>query len=431
MRKFVFLFSFIFLFVQSVQNASAFAPLVGVAGATLRGGGVVLTKGATGAKILKGVNTVFQAGVITWCLKNQKKCLDLGGDVAEDIINAGDDDKTSCIVRFGGDKLTMSAFISSVSKTEDRGSYTIKYYSISSTTSELKRYQGYALDQASGNDWSFINGQYPLGFTTTDKVSGDTSDGQDTYYVSVWYKCGASDNDKSEDLFDAIKDKVSDDEAKEIINNYYNETENTFNIEKYCATSNACLDIDNDFSKELNTKDYDYTKISKENCELENDKIVSCEKAKKTKLDDDDDSDNINRDDKKDKDDDSNDINNSDNTNKKDDDSDNQKIKCNSSEFHKKVCDFIDWYQDDDLNADDDTKVKVKDLSDDLKIDDDRIKFGYSCPVPDSFSFSLFSKTFTYSISYNGLCDSFLKLRPFIIALSYIIGGMIVLGRKI
>lgn len=430
MRQFVFAFSFVFLFVQSMQPAYAVLPLLNVAGATFRAGGALLK----GSKFVKGTNYAFVGATMAWCYKNKKKCLDLGGDIAEDVINNHEND---CIVHFGNydSHLSLNSYISSILSKNRQDAYGEYKYSLhSNTISTLQSYEKAMIDRYS--DKNFDNWIIATNAEYLVKKKYSHSDDYSTSLLStsVFVKCSNSNDDADEisnELFEKIKDKISDDDAKDIINNYYNETENTFNIEQYCATSNSCLDIDNDFSKELNTKDYDYTKISKENCEVENDKIVSCEKAKKTKSDDDDDSDNTNQDDKKDKDDDSNNTNNSHNTDKKDDDSDNQKIKCNSSEFHKKVCDFIDWYQDDDLNTDDDTKVKVKDLSDDLSIDDDRIKFGRSCPTGPVVSISFKMVNINYQISYEGLCQAFEKMRPFVIGIGGLVSVMIIGGRRV
>lgn len=431
MRQFVFALSFVFLFVQSMQPAYALAPL-GVLGATFRAGGAFLK----GSKFVKGTNYAFAGATMAWCAKNKKKCLDLGEDIAEKAIeheeSKSDDDQddgSGCIVRFGDDKKTLSALIADNTYEEETDTV-IKSYS--PDVSRLETTAKNAISRASKNNtsWTFVHGYFDIIITTKNKKTGDSRTAKSTRYAKVNYKCGGE--KLKDDLMKKVQDKISDDDAQDIINNYYkNEVENTFNIEQYCATSNSCLDIDNDFSKELNTKDYDYTKVSKENCEVENDKIVSCEKAKKTKSDNDDDSDNTNQDDKKDKDDDSDDTNNSHNTDKKDDDSDNQEIKCNSSEFHKKVCDFIDWYQDDDLDNDDDTKVKVKDLSDDLSIDDDRIKFGRSCPSGPVVSISFKMVNINYQISYEGLCQAFEKMRPFVIGIGGLVSVMIIGGRRV
>lgn len=432
-----------------MQPAYALFPFVGFAGATLRGGGVVLTKTSAGSKLISGAGFLIKGGLLAWCVKNSKKCLDMGEDVAEDVIDnhnrKNDDDsdndepKNRCKIRFGSSAESAQSLSDLIAEVN---SYT-KYYGnpgytfevTSESIAEYKKREQNLLKKYNAlnreiNGMLDSHGTMRYKFTHVENQTSSYSE----FYAGAYVFCSkSSDDDLADELLERLKDKLSDDDAKDIVNNYYNKTENNFDIEQYCATSNACVDIDNEFAEKLTTKDYDYTKVNKQNCEVKNNKIVSCDNAKKHKSDDDDDSDNTNQDDKKDdkKDDDSDNNDNSDSTNKKDDNSDNQKIKCNSSEFHKKICDFIDWYQDDDLNADDDTKVKVKDLSDDLEIDENRIKFGYSCPSPDSFSFSLFAKTFTYSISYQSMCDSFLKLRPFVIGFSYIVGGMIVLGRKI
>lgn len=160
-----------------------------------------------------------------------------------------------------------------------------------------------------------------------------------------------------------------------------------------------------------NKSKYDIDKINKANCEVENNKIKSCKNAKKDK----DEQETEQTDEQQ--------------TEGQGDKGDQDPIECDASAFHKKVCDFIDWYQD-DTDLDDDTKVKVTDLSDELQLDKNRIAFAKQCPPDKTFKMAYAGVEVNPSISYRWLCDAFIMMKPFIIGLSGISAVLIITGGR-
>lgn len=206
-----------------------------------------------------------------------------------------------------------------------------------------------------------------------------------------------------------IVNNMSDDDVTYIINNYGDEID----VEKYCS-ENACDELSNEFGNEVNNnKDkYDIDKINKQNCVVQNGKIVSCENAKTEKDED------------KDKDDKEQEKEEEGNEQKGD------KIDCDASEFHKKVCDFIDWYQDDFEHDNTDTTADVDDKSDDLPKHKDYIKFNAQCP-PDKIINLSFRVNKSLNWTYQDLCHAMIELKPFIIGFSMITGVFIISGRRV
>lgn len=214
-----------------------------------------------------------------------------------------------------------------------------------------------------------------------------------------------------------IVNNISDDDVTYIINNYGDDIE----IQKYCS-ENACDELSNEFGQEVqnNQDKYDIDKINKANCVVKNGKIVSCDNAKIDKDDEDDDSTQ--------EDDTDNSDNSSDNDGTKEDD---KKINCEASEFHKKVCDFIDWYQDDFDHDNTDTSAEVDDKTDDLPKHKDYIKFNAQCP-PDkiiNLSFAGVNKSLTWT--YKDFCHAMIELKPFVVGFSMITGAFIIAGRRV
>lgn len=164
-------------------------------------------------------------------------------------------------------------------------------------------------------------------------------------------------------------------------------------------------------------KDYDIDDINDKNCD-KNDKgeYDKCG-ADREKNDKDKDKDDEPKDDEKDKDD------------KKDKDDDKPKIDCDASSFHKKVCDWIDWTQG-NYKDDKDTKIDIKDGSADFELKKDRIQFNAQCPPPKKINIHFSQINVQYEISYQGLCDAFITLKPFLLGLSGIHSAMIIAGRR-
>lgn len=219
-----------------------------------------------------------------------------------------------------------------------------------------------------------------------------------------------------------IAENMDDDDIKNyyntkyddiIINNnhyYGDEINKETNIDKYCE-SNACHEISKEIEKDINEKKYDIDDVNEKNCTIEEStgKYIACsitinnEEENETQPDDTEQT-----------------------TDKKEDD---DPLSCDSSRFHRKICDWMDWTQD-DLDAQDDGKAVIKDLSKDLEIDDDKIKFGRACPSGPIVNISFAGVSVSHDISYEGLCGAFEKMRSFVIGIGGIVSVMIIGGRR-
>lgn len=385
-----------------------------------QGGAYIKTAGGVAMKIGGFAKKFTYAGVFAYCMKNQKKCSDfiddafefacekLSGDEDNCTISRKeevDDESGQCIVRYGSKKQTLSSFIASVSTTEDRGAYTIRYYANSETTEQLKLNARRAIKSTNKNssDWGFYHGTYRLFYTTTDKASGNTVDDSETYYAQTWVKCGGqSDDDKKlsdselEELAKKIAKNMDDDDIKNyynydygditINNNHYDgdEINNQTNIEKQCQQY-SCNEISKEIEQDINNKKYDIDDVNEQNCTMENKKYISCNVKKS-----DDDDTNNNQDDT---------TNNQDNTKKDDDD---EPHWCKTSDLTKEACEFFDWV-DDEPEKPKNTKVDVEDEEEKL-LDDDMINIMKSCPADIEFSVSMLGQSMEFEISTMPFC---------------------------
>lgn len=100
---------------------------------------------------------------------------------------------------------------------------------------------------------------------------------------------------------------------------------------------------------------------------------------------------------------------------------------CDSSEFTKKVCDWIDWTQT-EHDEPDAGKVDIKDKSEDLSIDNDRIDFSNQCPAPTPIVTSVGGFPVSTELNYQPLCDFFTMLNPFVIGMGGISSALIIAG---
>lgn len=102
---------------------------------------------------------------------------------------------------------------------------------------------------------------------------------------------------------------------------------------------------------------------------------------------------------------------------------------CDSSEFTKKVCDWIDWTQTEhDEPEPDSGKVDIIDKSEDLSIDNDRIDFSNQCPAPTPINTSVGGFPVSTELNYQPLCDFFTMLNPFVIGMGGISSALIIAG---
>lgn len=102
---------------------------------------------------------------------------------------------------------------------------------------------------------------------------------------------------------------------------------------------------------------------------------------------------------------------------------------CDSSEFTKKVCDWIDWTQTEhDEPEPDSGKVDIIDKSEDLSIDNDRIDFSNQCPAPTPINTSVGGFPVSTELNYQPLCDFFEMLNPFVVGMGGISSALIIAG---
>lgn len=102
---------------------------------------------------------------------------------------------------------------------------------------------------------------------------------------------------------------------------------------------------------------------------------------------------------------------------------------CDSSEFTKKVCDWIDWTQTEHDEPEPDAgKVDITDKAEDLSIDNDRIDFSNQCPAPTPINTSVGGFPVSTELNYQPLCDFFTMLNPFVVGMGGISSALIIAG---
>lgn len=108
---------------------------------------------------------------------------------------------------------------------------------------------------------------------------------------------------------------------------------------------------------------------------------------------------------------------------------DNVPLFCNQSDFTRKICDWIDWTQVKHDEPDPDAgKVDIKDKSEDLNIDRDRIDFTNQCPAPTPINTSVGGFPVSTELNYQPLCDFFTMLNPFVVGMGGISSALIIAG---
>lgn len=98
--------------------------------------------------------------------------------------------------------------------------------------------------------------------------------------------------------------------------------------------------------------------------------------------------------------------------------------KCNETEFNKKVCAFIDWFQDEPTQPTDE-KPTIKDIE---AQNSNKIDMSGSCPAPYQINFSVFGHSQNNSISYQPLCDALEMLKPIFVGAGALSSMFILMG---
>lgn len=401
------------------------------------GGAMIKT---AGGKIMKLPPIVRGGGgaVLAWCMFD-KKCRDKMGDAVElaceavDICTANhkdddtgdDDDGFVCDGRVGYKWAT--APFGTRSDVRYSGSY-LAY--AQSFADDIVNMQENRFSKSIQPDFKTIGKNGHRMHFSYEHIS-DNYHNVVNAYGTVLKICNTDkrlSNDELNDLAKKISERMDNDDIINYYNNDYgditinnqrydgDEINQQTNIDNKCQ-NNSCNELSKEVENAVRKGKIDIDDVNDKNCTLEKNtgKYIACN----IDIDkDSDDSDTTNNTDKDDDD-------TTNNTNKDDDE-----IKCDSSEFHKKVCDWIDWTQK-DLDEQEDGKVEIKDLSKDLELDDDKINFGRACPSGPTVDISFAGARVYHQISYDGLCVSYEDMRPFVIGIGGIVSVMIIGGRRV
>lgn len=422
MRLAVFVFSLIFIFVQT--TAFAFVPAAVVA-ATARGGGAVVVRQGGKAAIIQTAATIAGNALYDWCKANKSKCASKIGDIVEEIV---DDDDTrgggQCWVTNGVEETRASTPRLSCQKANHVYPYLKPLVLVS---------RGHDYDAETGK----VARNYSCKVEYSDfffPVNFDYSKCSKSDYDSYDHDKDARQHALQRRIADALKDKLDDDDLADVYNNHGNKIDIDINI---CTGDKSCTELDEEFANNVNNNDYDLTKITPENCKMEGKKIKSCPNARwGSDKDKDDDSDSDK--DKKDgdttinvkkEDEDETTINEGDKKTlvKVDVDEDEEPHKCKTSDLTKELCEFLDWV-DDEAEDPEDEKAKVKDEDFDEKLKDDRIRIERGCPPNLVLSYSMMGSRSTLEFDYKPLCSFAEKINPYLKGAGLLVSFYIVTG---
>lgn len=98
--------------------------------------------------------------------------------------------------------------------------------------------------------------------------------------------------------------------------------------------------------------------------------------------------------------------------------------KCNETEFNKKVCDFVDWFQEEPTKPTDESPT-IKDIE---AQNSNKIDMAGSCPAPYQINFSVFGHSQNNSISYEPLCNALEMLKPIFVGAGALSSMFILMG---
>ena len=447
MRFAAFVFSFVLIF-STVQTAYA-NPLIGL---VIRQG--LLAKTAKGAVKIskdgkKGLVRYLVGGAVgtavgniaTYCAKNKKICQEVLGeawDTVEDMLGGNDDEAeadgycTTPKMHYrvqgysGYDRQTAinQAVISGYNsmyknnsnykligyKSDDFDKISSDFYKAYKKLNKQDyiRYAKTHKDkkQKVQSFLSMVKVDYDFESNYNGRVQKHTT--SNSIAVDIDFECYAdkdtyitNNNQDIEQVINQTINNKSETEINNIIEKHITEIE----INNYCSNGGKCDELSKEFANEVFKKldKYDIDKIDKDNCEVKNNKIVSCRNAR---IDKDSDDDNQTQKEKSDED---------------------KTINCDATGFHKKVCDFIDWYQDDD-GLDDNTKIDVKD--DTPEPTNANIDFKATCPPPYEVNISLYGIDINFTLLDTPEVCGFLHtwIKPIMLVIAplqavYILGG--------
>lgn len=97
---------------------------------------------------------------------------------------------------------------------------------------------------------------------------------------------------------------------------------------------------------------------------------------------------------------------------------------CDSSEFTKKVCDWIDWTQEEPEEVTPE-QIDIKDVEAE---NSNKINMLGECPAPYELNFSVLGYEQNHSISYEPLCGALVLLKPIFVGSGALSGMFILMG---
>ena len=97
---------------------------------------------------------------------------------------------------------------------------------------------------------------------------------------------------------------------------------------------------------------------------------------------------------------------------------------CDSSEFTKKVCDWIDWTQEEPEEVTPE-QIDIKEVDAD---NSNKIDMSGECPAPYQLNFSISGYAQNHSISYEPLCNALILLKPIFVGSGALSGMFILMG---
>lgn len=97
---------------------------------------------------------------------------------------------------------------------------------------------------------------------------------------------------------------------------------------------------------------------------------------------------------------------------------------CNSTDFSKKICDWIDWTQEEPTES----VVKPVDIKDVEAENSNKIDMSGECPAPYELNFSVLGYEQNHSISYEPLCGALVMLKPIFVGSGALSGMFILMG---
>lgn len=428
MRILVYLLTLLMVFAPTYSAYAAGITKGQIIQMGKKGGALVKTAGGKLVKLGKVGHPAVTAGSVVWgfCSKYPKKCKDYAGDAYEIIC-----DLTNCEVTKNQDtsdsdssNLCPSTHVMRYQigsfPTSDKAAKSAEEACLIHTPKTIKPYV-VETTYAEFNDKNISNCYWKHNYQT---MSGRYTKWSNTLYracvLPEQTQRTQLTQDELKELAKKIAENMDDDDIKNyyntdydditINNNYYygDDIDNETNIDNQCQ-NNSCNEISKEIEKDINEKKYDIDDVTPENCTIEENtgKYIACsitinnEEENETPPDDTDQT-----------------------TDKKEDD---DPLSCDTSKFHKKICDWIDWTQDDlEVSAED--KPKIKDLAEDLTIKKDRVRFNAQCPSPKEISITVSGQGFSDHLNYQPFCDLMIKSKPFVIGISGISALLIVAG---